>query len=190
MAMKLSIVLVAALSIIGCKSKTTTDRFAKLAELKDRMCACKEGDAACAKKLQQELKANADASGQQKLSDDEVKRAAELNTQLAACAAKATGAPPPSALGSGGGSPGAGSAVGDVKPGELPKECGDWKAMVDKLQACERMPEAQRKVMKDAYLEASKTWDGLPPTGREALAQSCKAGADAIFASAKATCGW
>ncbi len=186
--MKLSLTLIAVLCLAGCKSKTTDDRLAKLAQLEQRMCACK--DAACAKQVQQELKANADASGPQKLDDDEVKRAADMNAHIAACAAKASGG---SFAGSGGpvGS-GAGSAArpADVAPGELPKECGEWKAMIDKLATCEKMPEAQRKVMKDAYLEASKTWDGLPPDGRAALAQSCKAGAEAIQSSAKATCGW
>lgn len=185
--MKLSNLLLAALVIAGCKSKSSPDKLAKLAELEDRMCACKEGDTDCAKKVQKELKAMADSSGGQKLSEEEAKRAVDLNTKLAACAARATGAPPPPGTGSDHGSA---DHAADVKPGELPKECGDWKAMVDKLSACEKMPEAQRRVMKDAYVEASKTWDGLPPDGRTALAQSCKAGADAIFASAKATCGW
>ncbi|MGE5181175.1 MAG: hypothetical protein ACM31C_03895 [Acidobacteriota bacterium] len=186
--MKLSITLVAVLCLAGCKSQTTVDRLARLADLEQRMCACKAGDAECAKQVQKELKANADASGQQKLTDDEVKRAADINAQIAACAAKASGG---SFAGSGGPA-GSGSAErpADVKPGELPKECGDWKAMIDKLASCDKMPEAQRKVMKDAYLEASKTWEGLPPDGRTALAQACKAGAEAIESSAKATCGW
>jgi hypothetical protein len=94
--------------------------------------------------------------------------------------------------GSGSGSAGAAKPVEDGKLGanDMPKECDEWKTMVDKLMACEKMPEPQRKVMKDAYDQASAGWPKLPATSKAQLATSCKAGADAIMSSAKATCGW
>lgn len=98
-----------------------------------------------------------------------------------------------SGFGSGGAveSPQAGSAKGSGSASnELPKECDDWKAMVDKLMACDKMPEPQRKVMKDAYDSASALWPTTPATGKPLLATSCRAAADAIRSSAKATCGW
>jgi hypothetical protein len=74
--------------------------------------------------------------------------------------------------------------------GDIPKECDDWKAMVDKLMGCDKMPEPQRKIMKDAYDQASALWPTMPAASKAQLATSCKAGADAIMSSAKATCGW
>jgi len=91
---------------------------------------------------------------------------------------------------------GSGSSVAPEPKGsgsasnELPKSCDEWKAMVDKLMACEKMPEPQRKIMKDAYDQASSLWPTMPAASKAQLATSCKAGADAIMSSAKATCGW
>jgi hypothetical protein len=186
---RLTIALVAVLGLaLGCKHKSN-DPLTKLSELKDRMCACKEGDKDCVAKVQQDLKALPSAE----LSDEDTERAKTLGSELGKCATKAStvamapaiGERPATAVGSGS----AEKPVG-LGPGELPKECGEWKAMIDKLSTCERMPEAQRKVMRDVYVEASKTWEGFPPENKPALAQSCKAGADAIQSSAKATCGW
>jgi hypothetical protein len=94
-----------------------------------------------------------------------------------------------SAAGSGSGS-GSAKAAGSAASNEIPKECDDWKAMVDKLVACEKMPEPQRKIMKDAYDQAATLWPTMPPATKSQLATSCKAGAEAIMSSAKATCGW
>jgi hypothetical protein len=126
---------------------------------------------------------------------------------FAACKGKSDEKPPAPPAGSGS-SVGSGSAA--VKSGfgsgssaapepakgsgsatnELPKSCDEWKAMVDKLMACEKMPEPQRKIMKDAYDQASSLWPTMPAASKAQLATSCKAGADAIMSSAKATCGW
>ncbi len=96
-----------------------------------------------------------------------------------------------------GAAPGSGSAVAPPAEGsakgsgnELPKECDEWKAMIDKLMACDKMPEAQRKVLKDAYDQAASLWPTMPAASKSQLSVSCKAGADAIMSSAKATCGW
>jgi len=97
-------------------------------------------------------------------------------------------------FGSGGSAGSAGSAVEAKGSGsassELPKECEEWKAMVDKLMACEKMPEPQRKIMKDLYDQASSLWPTMTAASKPQLATSCKAAADAIMSSAKATCGW
>lgn len=113
----------------------------------------------------------------------------------AAAGSAAAGSSAGGSFGSGGApvaKPAEGSAA--VQPaagsGEMPKECDEWKTMVDKLMACEKMPEPQRKVMKDAYDQAAAGWPKLPAASKAQLATSCKAGADAIMSSAKATCGW
>jgi hypothetical protein len=74
--------------------------------------------------------------------------------------------------------------------GDLPKECEQWRQMVEKLMACDKMPAAQRLPMKEIYDRAAAGWAGLSPESKAQLATSCKAGADAIMSSAKATCGW
>lgn len=130
---------------------------------------------------------------------------------LAACKGKSDDKPAATPAGSGSAIASAGSGSASVKTGfgsagsaaapepakgsgsasnELPKSCDEWKAMVDKLMACEKMPEPQRKIMKDAYDQASSLWPTMPAASKAQLATSCKAGADAIMSSAKATCGW
>lgn len=114
----------------------------------------------------------------------------------ASAAGSSAGSASSGAFGSGGGpvaKPAEGSATAPqpgAGSGEMPKECDEWKTMVDKLMACEKMPEPQRKVMKDAYDQAAAGWPKLPAASKAQLATSCKAGADAIMSSAKATCGW
>ena len=96
---------------------------------------------------------------------------------------------PASAAGSGSGS-GSAKAAGSAASNEIPKECDEWKAMVDKLMGCDKMPEPQRKIMKDAYDQASALWPTMPPASKAELSVTCKAAADTIMSSAKATCGW
>jgi len=122
-------------------------------------------------------------------SDD---RSAAVGSGSGSAATKAGGfgsGVPASATGSGSGS-GSAKAAGSAASNEIPKECDEWKAMVDKLVACDKMPEPQRKIMKDAYDQAAALWPTMPPATKSQLATSCKAGADAIMSSAKATCGW
>jgi hypothetical protein len=198
---KIGIIFVAALalgSVTGCKKKGG-DMMGKMEEFKNKMCACKDGEKECAQKVQKEAQewseANKGAADKdQKLSDEEQKKATDIGMEMMKCANKAMG------MGAMGGPEGAKPAEGGDKPaegaapaaggGDLPKECGDWKAAVEKLASCDKMPEAQRKAMKDAFDQASGAWANLPAEGKAALAQSCKAGADAIMQSAKATCGW
>lgn len=97
---------------------------------------------------------------------------------------------PATATGSGSGSGSSAKASGSAASNEIPKECDEWKAMVDKLVACDKMPEPQRKIMKDAYDQAAALWPTMPAATKSQLATSCKAGAEAIMSSAKATCGW
>ncbi len=196
---KIGIIFVAALalgSVTGCKKKGG-DMMGKMAEFKDKMCACKEGDKDCAQKVQKEMQDYAEANKDQKdqkLSEEDQKKATDIGMEMMKCSQKAMGMG--GAMGGDMKAPeGAPPAGGEApKPagggGDLPKECDDWKAAVDKLASCDKMPEAQRKAMKDAFDQASAAWANVPAEGKAALAQSCKAGADAIMQSAKATCGW
>jgi hypothetical protein len=74
--------------------------------------------------------------------------------------------------------------------GDLPKECQDYKAAIDKLSSCDKMPQQARDAMKQGFDTASKAWAGLPADAKASLATGCKAGTDAVNQSAKAVCGW
>ena len=113
-------------------------------------------------------------------------------------AAMTAGGPPAPAGGSAEGSaaaPAGGSAEGSggaamAGGGDLPKECADYKAAIEKLASCDKMPQQARDALKQAYDQASAGWANLPAESKAGLATACKAGADAVMQSAKATCGW
>jgi len=107
---------------------------------------------------------------------------------MAAMTGGAGAAPPPPP--SGGSDTGAAPAAPAAGGGDLPKECADYKAAIDKLASCDKMPQAARDSLKQAYDQASSGWANLPAEAKAGLATACKAGADAVMQSAKATCGW
>ncbi len=72
--------------------------------------------------------------------------------------------------------------------GDLPAECNDYKAAIDKLSTCDKMPKEARDAMKSAFDQASTSWAGLPAEAKASLATACKAGADAVKQSAGAMC--
>jgi hypothetical protein len=74
--------------------------------------------------------------------------------------------------------------------GDLPAECNDYKAAIDKLSSCDKMPQQARDALKNAYEQASAGWANLPAEAKANLATACKAGADAVTQSAKQVCGW
>ncbi len=74
--------------------------------------------------------------------------------------------------------------------GNLPAECNDYKAAIDKLASCDKMPQQARDALKQAYDQASAGWANLPAEAKANLATACKAGTDAVTSSAKSVCGW
>lgn len=74
--------------------------------------------------------------------------------------------------------------------GDLPKECNDYKDAIAKLASCDKMPQQSRDALKQAYDQASAGWANLPADAKANLGTACKAGADAVTQSGKATCGW
>jgi hypothetical protein len=102
-------------SFSGCKKKGG-DAMAKMGEFKDHMCACKDGDKDCAMKVQKEMADYAEANKDmkdQKMSDEDMKKATEIGMEMAKCSAKAMGAP---AMG------GAPAAPAGDKPADKPAE--------------------------------------------------------------------
>lgn len=87
--------------------------------------------------------------------------------------------------------PAAGSAAAPAAAsGDLPAECNDYKAAIEKLASCDKMPQQARDALKNAYDQASAGWANLPAEAKANLATACKAGADAVTQSAKQVCGW
>ena len=99
-------------------------------------------------------------------------------------------APPPE-TGSGSSAEGSGSAAPATEG--LPAECTEYKALVEKLSGCDKLPPASRDMLKKTFDDQSKAWanfDKLPADAKTALTSGCKQGADALKKSAGATCGF
>lgn len=68
----------------------------------------------------------------------------------------------------------------------LPAECAEYKAAIEKIGACDKVPQQQRDALKQAYDTSSAAWATVPADGKAALAASCKSATDAIKTSATA----
>lgn len=64
--------------------------------------------------------------------------------------------------------------------GDLPAECTEYKAGIEKLAACEKLPKETRDTLKAAYEQTSASWAAMPADGRGTLATSCKQAVDAL----------
>ncbi len=95
-----------------------------------------------------------------------------------------------------GAAPAAGSAAAAPAAaggGDIPQECQDYKAAMEKLASCDKMPQATKDAMKQGYDAMSQGWAnaaGMPAEAKKAMADGCKQGADALMQSGKALCGW
>ncbi len=75
----------------------------------------------------------------------------------------------------------------EPKPaGALPAECDEYKAAIESLSTCEKLPQATRDALKQSYEQTSAAWASVPAEGRAALGTSCKAATDAVKQSAAA----
>ena len=96
---------------------------------------------------------------------------------------------------SGGAAVPAGSAEGSSAMGfgggsDLPAACGEYKAMIEKVASCAKLPKLERDQMKQAYDNTSATWPNIPADGQLALGTACKAAAAATKQAAGKICGW
>ena len=184
---------VAVLSFSACKKKGGDDSgaaMAKMSEFKDEMCKCK--DAKCAQDVSDKMTkwSQEQAKNQKeppKMSEADTKKAAEIGEQMGKCMQDAMGAggevPAGDTAAPGGDTPAAAA-------GDMPAECAEYKAAIDKLATCDKMPPAAREALVKAFDDASAGWANLPAEAKAGLATSCKAGTDAVMAAAKTTCGW
>jgi len=193
---KISIAFAAALalaSFAGCKKKGGAgEAMAKMSEFKDKMCKC--SDKACADKVtdemtkwSQEMAKNADKDT--KVSEEDTKKMQEVTEEFTKCATKAMTA--------GAGAPPAGDKpAGDKPAGDKPAdtaapaagntgiaECDEYRAEVEKLAKCDKIPQQARDAMKQGFDSASAAWKDLasaPKEAKDAAASACKSGTDAV----------
>lgn len=85
----------------------------------------------------------------------------------------------------------AGSATTMAPPpgADLPQECQDYKAMVDKMNACEKFG-AQKAKLAEAFAASWTAWEKLPADGKAKLAAECKQSAATIQSVGAAACQW
>lgn len=190
----------ASLFAVGaCKKKGGGDAgeaVAKMTELKDEMCKCK--DKACADKVQEsmtkwstDMAAKAGDKKDQKADEATMKKMTEVGQAYGECMTKAMSAgaepagsgsaaePAGSAAPAGSGSDTAQAPAGGGGSTGIP-ECDEYKAAIDKLATCDAIPAETRKMMKDSFDQASGAWANLPAESKAAAATGCKAGADAV----------
>jgi len=69
---------------------------------------------------------------------------------------------------------------------DLPAECAAYKAGIEKLATCDKLPAEARASLKQAYEASATGWAGVPAEGKAALATACKTAADALAQTAAA----
>lgn len=73
-----------------------------------------------------------------------------------------------------------------VAAGDLPAECGEYKAAIEALAKCDKLPQATRDALKQSYDQTSAAWATIPAEGKAALGTACKSAADTVKQSAAA----
>lgn len=193
-----TMLVVALLAFGGCKKKgggeSAGAAMAKMTEFKDEMCKCK--DAKCAQDVSEKMTkwSQEQAKNQKeppKMSEADTKRAAALGEELGKCMQTAMAATATPTEGSAA-DPAAGSAAGSaaVAADGLPPECADYKAQVEKLKTCDKLPAKARDALIKAFDDASAGWANMPEGAKQGLGTSCKAGTEAVVVAAKEACGW
>ncbi|CAN5913284.1 hypothetical protein BH11MYX2_BH11MYX2_09490 [soil metagenome] len=191
-----NLALLAALLGVGCSKKSDhpsagsgADALAQVAALKDRLCACKDKD--CATKVHAEYVQwglDMTKSGTDQRPDEAMaKKMTEVSMAYGDCLAKSMSAGPVVP------SPPAPAEATGQQADPIPfsgstgiPECDDYKATVDKLAACDKLPAATRSIMKDSLGQAMLAIRSLPADGKQSAATACVMGADGIKQSARA----
>jgi hypothetical protein len=70
--------------------------------------------------------------------------------------------------------------------GDIPAECNEYKAGIEKLASCDKLPPETKETLKKAYEQAAAGWANVPAEGKAAVASACKSGADALKQAAAA----
>lgn len=190
-------------TVSACKKKGGGDAgeaMAKMEEFSNDMCKCK--DKGCADKVQEgmtkwstDMAAKAgDKKDPPKTDEATAKKMGEIGQKYAECMTKAMTPAMDGAAAGSGSDPATGSAAaadpaaagGAAAAGDLPAECGEYKAAIEALAKCDKLPQQTRDALKQSYEQTSTAWASVPAEGKAALATACKSAADAVKQSATA----
>jgi hypothetical protein len=72
----------------------------------------------------------------------------------------------------------------------MPDDCATYKAAMDRIIACDALPQASRDAMKDAFSEATKMWTNLSADDAKQIAPICKSGVDSMLNAFPQCGGW
>lgn len=72
---------------------------------------------------------------------------------------------------------------------ELPQECLEYRALVDKLDKCDKLGKS-RDTLKASADESWKAWSALPAADKPGVAPACQQAAQGLKTAAAAACGW
>ncbi|HPH67425.1 MAG TPA: hypothetical protein PLF40_16830 [Kofleriaceae bacterium] len=182
-------------SMSGIMTKACTDGKWSSA-VTDCMKAAKDeasGEACKAKLTPEQLKSMTEtmAAASKQMQEDMMKAMTPPAADGSAAPA-ADGSAAPAADGSAAGSA-APAADGSAAPaaaagGDMPQECKDYKAAIEKLATCDKLPQASRDAMKTGYETWEKSFANMPAEGKAAAGTACKAAADGVNQTASAMC--
>ena len=74
-----------------------------------------------------------------------------------------------------------------------PTDCDNYKQMVEKLMACDKLPQASRDALKQGLDAMEQGWANLkemPEEAQKALQEGCKSGGEALQQAVGDLCGW
>jgi len=75
-------------------------------------------------------------------------------------------------------------AEASVTPaGELPAECADYKAAIEKFATCDKFPQATRDALRASFDQMAESWANpanMTPEAKLATKTSCKSAAAAV----------
>ena len=192
----LTIAFLAAASLFtvgACKKKGGGDAgeaMAKMEEFSNDMCKCK--DKACADKVQEGMtKWSTDMAAKggkkdEKPDEASMKKMTEIGQKYAECMTKAMTPVAADPVSGSAAAADPAAAGGAAAAGDLPAECGEYKAAIEALAKCDKLPQQTRDALKTSYEQTSTAWASVPAEGKAALATACKSAADAVKQSAAA----
>ena len=168
--------------IKACESKLEGgDQIAAMTQFKDKICAC--NDKACADKVTQEMSVWGNSHQDSKLSQEDMKRAAEIGDEIGKCIAKLYSTATGTGIGATIAAAGGGDDFAEVEG--IPAACEDYRQTILHLSNCSKFPEASRKALVDGWKAMTDAWKNInlktmPPEAIKAMEDGCRQGVEAL----------
>lgn len=80
-----------------------------------------------------------------------------------------------------------------ARASKLPTPCEQYKQMIEKLMACDKLPQQSRDALAQAFEAMSTGWakvEDLPDDARANMAEACQRGTEALHQAVGSLCGW